>query len=109
MVIFSQIDLTSNHPVDVAQRKCGRKALRPQSRFCLALALGVVFLFSTNSFAQEAKLRLPEMPLHDPFIVADSASHTYYLYTSNVSRLTGVKRVGTMVYKSKDLLDWEKN
>lgn len=55
-----------------------------------------------------APLRLPEMPLHDPFILAHAPTRTYYLYTSNVSRMTGVRGVGTMVYKSKDLLNWEK-
>lgn len=53
-------------------------------------------------------LRLPEMPLHDPYILAHEASRTYYLYTSNVPRMTGVEGIGTMVYKSKDLLNWEK-
>ncbi|MBW8782515.1 MAG: family 43 glycosylhydrolase [Verrucomicrobia bacterium] len=52
-------------------------------------------------------LRLPEMPLHDPWILAHGPSHTYYLYTSNVSKMSGVTGVGTMVYKSKDLLNWE--
>ncbi len=56
--------------------------------------------------ASAAVLKLPDMPLHDPFIVADPASKTYYLYTSNVGRLTGERAVGIMVYESKDLLTW---
>ena len=52
-------------------------------------------------------LHLPEMPLHDPYILAHKASRTYYLYTSNISRLSGVQGVGTMVYKSRDLLNWD--
>jgi beta-xylosidase len=55
----------------------------------------------------KAGLRLPDMPLHDPWIVAHQPSRTYYLYTSNVPRMTQVKGVGTMVYKSKDLRNWE--
>ena len=35
-------------------------------------------------------LHLPDMPLHDPWILASAADHTYYLYTSNVARMTGV-------------------
>ena len=54
--------------------------------------------------AQE--MLLPEMPLHDPFILAYAPTKTYYLYTSNVPSLTQVKRVGTMVYASKDLKHW---
>ena len=33
--------------------------------------------------------------------------HTYYLYTSNQPSLTGSRRSGTMVYRSRDLLHWE--
>lgn len=55
-----------------------------------------------------ASLLLPDMPVHDPFIVAHEPSHTYYLYTSNVPRMSGADGRGTMVYKSKDLKHWEK-
>lgn len=54
----------------------------------------------------EPTLRLPEMPLHDPFIVADRSTRTYFLYTSNVRSMTGVPGVGTMVYRSRNLRDW---
>jgi beta-xylosidase len=54
----------------------------------------------------DATLRLPEMPLHDPWIVADRASQTYYLYTSNIGQMSGTPGVGTMVYTSRDLLNW---
>lgn len=52
-------------------------------------------------------LRLPDIVLHDPWILAHARSKTYYLYTSNNGRVTGVTRPGTVVYKSKDLLTWE--
>jgi beta-xylosidase len=52
-------------------------------------------------------LHLPDMPLHDPWIVAYAPTKTYYLYTSNVGRMTGAMRPGTMAYRSKDLLSWE--
>src|SRR5882724_4383542 len=52
-------------------------------------------------------LHLPEIRLHDPWILAHAPSKTYYLYTSNNGRATGVNRPGTMVYRSKDLLNWE--
>ncbi|WP_405624332.1 glycoside hydrolase family 43 protein [Streptomyces sp. NBC_00076] len=51
-------------------------------------------------------MRLPEMPLHDPFIVADKKTRTYYLYTSNDPSVSGVDGTGTMVYRSHDLRDW---
>ena len=51
-------------------------------------------------------MRLPDMPLHDPFIVADKKTGAYHLYTSNDASVSGVDGVGTMVYRSHDLLDW---
>ncbi|MET8981849.1 glycoside hydrolase family 43 protein [Streptomyces sp. NPDC004539] len=52
-------------------------------------------------------MRLPDMPLHDPYIVADPKTRTYHLYTSNEPSVTGVEGAGTMVYRSADLRDWE--
>lgn len=46
------------------------------------------------------------MPLHDPYIVADETTRTYYLYTANVESMTGVAGTGTMVYRSRNLRDW---
>ncbi|HZU93016.1 MAG TPA: glycoside hydrolase family 43 protein [Microbacterium sp.] len=51
-------------------------------------------------------LRLPDMPLHDPYIVPDEASGMYYLYSYNDWDTTGVREVGTMVYRSRNLRDW---
>lgn len=51
-------------------------------------------------------LRLPEMPLHDPYVVADEQTQHYHLYTSNVAALTGETATGTMVYRSRNLRDW---
>jgi len=51
-------------------------------------------------------MRLPDMPLHDPFVVADEETRTYHLYTSNDPSVSGVEGTGTMVYRSHDLRDW---
>lgn len=51
--------------------------------------------------------QLPDMPLHDPFILPYGPNKTYYLYTSNLERMTGIKRAGTMAYKSRDLQHWQ--
>lgn len=51
-------------------------------------------------------MRLPDMPLHDPFVVADEETRTYYLYTSNDPSVSGVEGTGTMVYRSHDLRGW---
>jgi beta-xylosidase len=63
---------------------------------------------AASATVASALMRLPEMPLHDPFILAHKPSRTYYLYTSNRANVSGVRGVGTMAYKSKDLLNWEK-
>ncbi|MBA4866324.1 family 43 glycosylhydrolase [Streptomyces sp. PSKA54] len=61
----------------------------------------------TSSTAADTDLmRLPDMPLHDPFIVADDKTRTYYLYTSNDRSVSGVDGTGTMVYRSHNLRDW---
>ena len=51
-------------------------------------------------------MRLPGMPLHDPFVVADEETRTYHLYTSNDPSVSGVDGAGTMVYRSRDLREW---
>ena len=53
-----------------------------------------------------ATMLLPQMPLHDPFILAYAPTKTYYLYTSNQRQMTQVNRTGTMAYTSKDLKHW---
>ena len=52
-------------------------------------------------------LRLPDIQLHDPYILADNSTHTYFLYTAAPTRRTGQNRTGTFAYKSKDLATWE--
>jgi hypothetical protein len=45
-------------------------------------------------------LRLPEIQLHDPWILADRTTRTYYLYSSASPRMTGQGRTGTLYYTS---------
>lgn len=52
-------------------------------------------------------LRLPDIPLHDPWIVADQKTRTYHLYSAASPRITGQGRTGTLYYRSKDLATWE--
>ncbi len=70
-----------------------------------------MFLSASMAWAQSADaagLILPNMPLHDPWILANQGDQTYYLYTSNVPSMSGVQGAGTMVYRSKDLKHWRK-
>lgn len=61
---------------------------------------------SIPAVSQQATLELPQMPLHDPWMLADQSTHTYYLYTSNVPSLSKTAGAGTMVYTSHDLKHW---
>lgn len=66
---------------------------------------------STADLATTFPCTMPNMGLHDPFIVADKASQRYFLYTSNSSGGacgTGVSASGTMAYQSEDLIHWSK-
>jgi len=54
-----------------------------------------------------AGLHLPEIPLHDPCILPEASTHTYYLYTSAPASLNASGHPGTFVYRSQDLATWE--
>lgn len=74
-----------------------------------AMALGAAAMALAPAAARaEPTLRLPDMPLHDPFMVADKKAGLYRLYTSNIARLSGTPGLGTMMYVSRDLATWEK-
>jgi beta-xylosidase len=62
---------------------------------------------SATAVAPHAGLKLADLPVHDPWIVADAATRTYYLYSSAGARVTGQPRTGTLYYRSPDLATWE--
>ncbi|MCC7175828.1 MAG: family 43 glycosylhydrolase [Bryobacterales bacterium] len=49
---------------------------------------------------------LKDIPIRDPFILADEKTRTYYLYAGAGARETGQPRGGLKAYKSKDLVTW---
>ncbi|MDP1028426.1 glycoside hydrolase family 43 protein [Sphingomonas sp. KR1UV-12] len=53
-----------------------------------------------------APLLMPDMPLHDPWIVTDRATGTYHLFTRNERAMTKDARLGIMAYTSRDLKHW---
>src|SRR5688572_2538102 len=73
-----------------------------------ALALLCAAPAAAQQKPAEVPLLLPQMQLHDPFIIADKATKTYYLFTRNETAMTGERRLGTMVYTSKDLKHWSR-
>jgi beta-xylosidase len=83
---------------------------------CLIMALFLPRLIHAQSGSATAiagagnlpgNLRLSELRVHDPWILAYAPTRTYYLYSANNGRSTGVNRPGTMAYRSHDLLNWE--
>lgn len=77
-----------------------------------AISFGLLAIAAPAHAATPAPLDAPlvmtDMHLHDPWIVADKDSRTYYLFTRNEAPMTGDKRLGTMVYASRDLKHWTK-
>ncbi|KHL25135.1 glycoside hydrolase [Croceibacterium mercuriale] len=69
---------------------------------CMAPPLSSASAGTTGAYP----LLLPQMPLHDPFIVADADTGTYHLFTRNEAAMTGDRRLGTMAYASRDLKHW---
>lgn len=55
-----------------------RRAFIAASSVAAVAALGAT---KPTAAAGPAGLRLPDMPLHDPFMLADRTTRTYYLYT----------------------------
>ncbi|WP_263372786.1 glycoside hydrolase family 43 protein [Granulicella aggregans] len=93
---------------DVNSRKTTEAGLVSGRAFlCLLLAMLANIIIARGQQGSTALLTLPNMPLHDPWMLANEADKTYYLYTSNVPKLSGVSVAGTMVYRSVDLKHWE--
>ena len=92
---------------DIARLFCSTLAWAACLAFC-AFALAACVAQSPSAAPVGASYTMPDMPLHDPFILADAADHAYYLYTSNVPRISGMPGVGTMMYRSTDLQHWAK-
>jgi hypothetical protein len=50
---------------------------------------------------------LADIPAHDPFVLADSRTGVYYLYTGGAPWLNGMERYEVITYKSTNLSEWE--
>jgi len=76
-------------------------------RLLLLLTLAVSVAGNTASPAAEYPLKLADIRVRDPFIVADASSQTYYLYAQTGNRKGGLgEGVGVEVYRSRDLTNW---
>ena len=60
-----------------------------------------------SNIAIRSNLALSDFFAHDPFILANSANKTYYLYTAIGARQSATGRAGVVAYKSADLKSWD--
>lgn len=80
----------------------------PRFRSLLILLLcflGVVSYCAAQLPVQE-HLSLPDIRMHDPWILADQSSQTYFLYEGSGAQASSDHRSGVITYKSKDLKNW---
>jgi beta-xylosidase len=80
--------------------------IRNAAKFVGIALLALASPAAAQSAPQEALLPMTSMQLHDPWIVADEASRTYFLFTRNEAPMSGDKRLGIMAYSSRDLKNW---
>ena len=69
---------------------------------CLMVAAG-------SAMAQppvKENLKLSEIRMHDPWMVADKSTQTYYMYEGGMTGTPTQRRSGVIAYKSKDLTSW---
>jgi hypothetical protein len=52
-------------------------------------------------------MKLADIPVHDPWSLAERESETHYLYTSALPSDTGEKRYGVKACESADMATWE--
>jgi len=66
-----------------------------------------VILVRKPAVATPSNIKRPDLGIRDPFVLADPATKTYYMYKSMGVRLPdGKSRGGVGVYTSKDLQTW---
>ena len=70
--------------------------------------LALLLLVFAAPLAAQAPLLTSHLRIHDPWVVADIDSQTYWLFSRNDPAVTGDKRLGIMAYVSRDLAHWEK-
>ena len=74
---------------------------------CLLALAGALLAQPGAPPAVRQGIKLGDLSVHDPFILADKSSQTYYLYNSAGGNLTGGRGSGVLAYKSKNLDTWD--
>src|SRR5690606_31708431 len=84
--------------------------MRRRVPLLIALAIFCVLMRIPETYGQVdgTAVDVTNLPIRDPYILADEASATYYLYkAAGVSDGTGKHIPGVVAYKSNDLTSWE--
>lgn len=72
------------------------------------LLAALLLALSAPAAATDAPLLTSHLRIHDPFIVAEQGSKTYWLFSKNDPAVTGDRRLGIMAYASTDLAHWQR-
>ena len=70
--------------------------------FCFVALAG----YSLAQLPVQQNLKLSDIRMHDPWMVADQPSQTYYMYEGSGPQASSQHRSGVIAYKSKDLVSW---
>ena len=73
---------------------------------------GGISVFAARSATGVHMIHIDDMTVHDPFILADAKSNTYFMYagedpTDDAARPGTHHKAGVVAYISKDLVSWE--
>jgi hypothetical protein len=72
------------------------------SLFCFIMIAG----YAGAQLPVQEGLKLADMRMHDPWMVADESTQTYYMYEGGNAGTAAQRRSGVIAYKSKDLKSW---
>ena len=70
-----------------------------------AAGIGLVAPAAAQPAAKE-NMGIQDFRVHDPWMLADQPSKTYYLYTASGPQMSSTHRSGVAAYKSSDLKSW---
>lgn len=73
-----------------------------------SLLAALLLALAAPALAADAPLLTSHLRIHDPWIVAEEQSETYWLFSKNDPAVTGDRRIGIMAYASSDLAHWQK-
>src|SRR5882757_7374410 len=80
--------------------------LRPRAPLTTVCCFIIFAGYAVAQIPVQEHLSLPDIRMHDPWILADQPSHTYYMYAGSSPEASSRHRSGVITYTSKDLNTW---